>query len=66
MMTDKTYSAEDYLNGNADLPADFDTGYRHHLEVAREIVRRRKVAVVRTPVASSWPREETNDAPAAA
>lgn len=65
-MTDKTFRAEDYLHGRAELPPDFDTGYRHHLETAREIVRQRQGTVVTTPLASRWPREAASEASAAA
>jgi hypothetical protein len=63
-MADKTFRADDYLNGTAELPADFDTGYRHHLETARQIVRRRKGAVITTTLASRWPRETADKAAA--
>ena len=61
-MTDKIFRAEDYLNGKAELPANFDTGYRRHLETAREIVRHHKGAVGVTSPAPSQPRELTSKA----
>lgn len=44
-MDQQKFSATDYVDGKAALPADFDTGYRHHLETAREIVKLRQDAV---------------------
>lgn len=41
-MDKQAFNAQDYVNGNSALPADFDTAYRHHLETAKEIVRLRR------------------------
>lgn len=63
-MTENTFRADDYLDGTAELPAGFDTGYRHHLETARQIIRRRKGVAITAPLASRWPRETTDKAAA--
>lgn len=41
-MKSNTATAEKYVNGEVPLPPTFSTGYRKDLDIAREMVRRRR------------------------